>query len=111
MDHIHMPAWMQEQEGIDWDALTISCLPLYLVQRVPGKHWLFSMTEGSIIPQSWVDTINNSGVERVLVPCVHNQKAFVDSGVVPPVSVVPGGTDPKEFPELDPFRPYGKPYT
>jgi glycosyltransferase involved in cell wall biosynthesis len=93
-----MPEWMQQQEGIDWSALTISFVPPYYLKKVPGRHWLFSMTEGSRIPDDWVWTINNSGVERVLVPCKQNADAFVSSGVTAPVSVIPGGTDPDEFP-------------
>lgn len=116
MDHRSMPRWMQEAEGIDWDTLTISFLPPYFLQSVPGRHWLFSMTEGSRIPEDWVKTINNSNVERVVVPCVHNQIAFQASGVVVPVSVVNGGTDPGEFSFQNRYRKVDKisgvnPYT
>jgi glycosyltransferase involved in cell wall biosynthesis len=108
MDHINMPHWMQVQEGIDWDTLTISSLPPYMLQPVPGRHWLLSMVEGSVLPPEWVDRINSSGVERVLVPCQHNADAFRSSGVLAPISILPGGTDPKEFPLLlgQEKRPY-----
>lgn len=116
MDSLGMPEWMQKQEGIDWDELTISCLPPYLLKSVPGRHWLFSMVEGSSLPVEWVKTINKSNVERVLVPCQHNADAFTNSGVLAPVSVIPGGTDPDEFPLRQPNRHeiapgYERPYT
>lgn len=98
MEHLEMPYWLQKQEGINWDGLTISMLPPYYLQPVPGRHWLFSMTEGSKIPDSWVKQINESGVERVLVPCEHNKLAFETSGVTAPINVVHGGTDALEFP-------------
>lgn len=100
LEHHHMPAWMQRQEGLDFDNLTISCMPPDLLQTVVGHHWLFTMTEGSRIPDIWVDKINGSGLERVLVPCQHNKLAFESSGVTVPISVIPGGTDPDEFPIL-----------
>lgn len=111
MDSLHMPSWLQEQEHIDWDGLTISCMPPYFVKSVPGQHWLFSMTEGSELPKDWVETVNESNVERVIVPCPHNAKVFRNSGIRQPVSVVPGGTDPDEFPVVHHARPEGKPYT
>lgn len=117
---LNAPQWMQERWGIDWSNLTISCLPPYFVQKCPGRHWLLTMTEGSECPDGWADTINKSGVERVIVPCQHNAEAFARGGVTVPISVVPGGTDPDEFPLRNgaeigpkPFRPASspKPYT
>lgn len=92
------PRWMQERWGIDWSNLTISCIPPYFLQKCPGRHWLLTMTEGSELPDGWADTINKSGVERVIVPCQHNAEAFARGGVTVPITVVPGGTDPDEFP-------------
>jgi glycosyltransferase involved in cell wall biosynthesis len=97
IEHVLMPVWMQKQEGIDWKGLTVSFLPPYYIEAVPGRHWLYSMTEGSRIPDDWVKMIAKSGVERVLVPSQHSKIAFEESGVTVPVSVVPGGTDPDEF--------------
>lgn len=102
------PLWIQEEKGIDWSSLSITCTPPYALKRLPGRHWFISMTEGSRIPDDWVESINNSGVERVFVPCKHNVKAFIDSGVKAPVHVLHGGTDPDEFPIIRerPERPY-----
>lgn len=95
---------------VNWNApLNISCMAPYMLKRLQGRHWLFSMTEGSRIPPSWVDRIAEVGVERVIVPCQHNAIAFRESGVTVPISVVPGGTDPAEFPLLpakESYRPY-----
>lgn len=111
MDHVTMPYWLQKQEGIDWSGLTISFLPPDKLQQVPGRQWLFSMTEGSRIPEEWVQRINRCDVERVIVPCQHNAKAFKESGVIAPVFVVPGGTDPNEFPWYKRNRDIDEPYT
>ena len=109
------PAWMQERWGIDWSIPTISCLPPYYLRKLPkhatGAHWLLTMTEGSECPDGWADIINASGVERVIVPCEHNAKAFRDGGVVAPITVVPGGTDPDDFPLRTRERTAGEPYT
>ncbi len=66
------------------------------------------MTEGSRIPDDWVRAIEESEVEHILVPCEHNVEAFRASGVTVPISVVPGGTDPAEFPLID-WGPEGAP--
>lgn len=95
--HLYMPEWMQRQEGLDWSALTISSLPPYLVRPVPGRHWVLTMIEGSLAPPDWVDSLNNSGAERILVPSQHNKEAYEQSGVTIPISILPGGTDPYEF--------------
>lgn len=108
------PEWMFSQMYLDWrNTLTISCCPPYMLKKIPGRQWLFSMTEGSRIPPGWVDNIRECNVERVVVPCQHNLCAFRDSGVRVPISVVPGGTDPEEFPLLEKrkfcledYRPY-----
>jgi glycosyltransferase involved in cell wall biosynthesis len=105
------PPWLLEQMAMDWERLTITCAPPYMLKPVPGRQWLFSMTEGSVLPDKWVDTINGSGVERVLVPCQHNAGAFRNSGVEAPIHVVPGGTDPEEFPLRSWEREEDKPYT
>lgn len=98
-EEINMPQWIQEMRGTRFDdRLTISCLPPYFLQKSPGRHWLLTMTEGSECPDGWADIINKSGVERVIVPCQHNAEAFARGGVTVPITVVPGGTDPDEFP-------------
>lgn len=98
--HTEMSDWLQNHLGISWEPLTISCLPAYYLCPVPGRHWLYTMTEGSEAPDGWVDIINKSGVERVIVPCEYNAEAFRRGGVTMPVYVVPGGTDPDEFPVI-----------
>lgn len=109
------PEWMKAQlkagrNSVNFNNLTISCVPPYFLERFPGQHWLLSMTEGSEMPDHWADSINKSGVQRVIVPCEHNAKAFREGGVKVPAHVVPGGTCPDEFPLLDGSRP-DRPYT
>jgi len=93
----------------------MSCLPPHYLRKLPkharAPHWLLTFTEGSECPDAWADIINESGVERVIVPCEHNRDAFARGGVVAPISVVPGGTDPFEFPLLQRERKEGAPYT
>lgn len=114
-ESIEAPRWMQERWGMAltgqaWDGLTISCLPPYFLRKAPGRHWLLTMTEGSELPRGWGDIINKSGVERVIVPCQHNAETFRSGGVEAPIHVIPGGTDPDDFPllqrERDPSHPY-----
>ncbi len=96
-DSLSMPQWMQEQEGVDWDNLTISSFNAQYLQPVPGQHWFYTMTEGSLVEPKYIKRIHNSGVERVLVPCEHNVEAFQRSGLELPISILPAGTDPDEF--------------
>lgn len=103
--------WIQARAGLDWERLTISCLPPYFLNRVPGRHWLLSMTEGDQAPRGWVDLINGSGVERMIVPCEHNADVFRRGGVTCPIHVIPGGTDPEEFPYAPKTWGQGEHYT
>lgn len=113
--HADMPDDLARLAGLDWSRLTITCAPPYLLNRIPGDapHWLYSMTEGTELPHGWADVIAESGVERVLVPCESNAETFraalAKVGCTLPVGVVPGGTDPDEFP-FTPRTP-GNPYT
>lgn len=100
--------WIQAKLGVTWDGLTISCLPPFHLNKIPGRHWLLSMTEGSRLPRGWCETIQRSGVERIIVPCEHNATVFRETGL--PVHVIPGGTDPDEFPIYTGPRP-DRPYT
>jgi hypothetical protein len=54
--------------------------------------------------------INKCAIDRVIVPCEHNAQVFRDGGVACPISVIPGGTDPDEFPLITGLRPE-RPYT
>lgn len=107
-DAVNAPDWMCAEAGLDWGNLTISCLPPPFLTKAPGRHWLITMTEGSALPPDWADAINESGVERVIVPCQHNAEAFAQGGVTAPIHVIAGGTDPDEFPLIvdRPERPY-----
>jgi glycosyltransferase involved in cell wall biosynthesis len=109
-DQIHAPAWLQAAWGIDWHAPAISIMPpFYLLSTPgPGAHWLYTMTEGSVLPEGWAETINESNVSRVIVPCQHNATVFRAGGVNAPVSVIHGGTEPDDFPLL-PSRHDGRP--
>lgn len=91
------PAWMQQARGVDWGNLTISCVPVYELQKVPGRHWLYTMTEGSELPGDWADIIAECNIERLIVPCRANAEAFRRGGVTIPIHVVHGGTNPNEF--------------
>jgi glycosyltransferase involved in cell wall biosynthesis len=111
LGHVDMPRWMQAQEGIDWNSLTISLLPPDLIQSVPGRHWMLTMTEVGKLPKGWAEKINSSNIERLIVPCRHNAEVFRESGVLCPIHVVPGGTSPKDFPLLEREVSRPSPYT
>lgn len=98
-DHVTMPDWMLKRAGVSWDDLTIACMPPYYLPdyEFPGRMWLLTMTEGGELPDGWAGFIHNAGVERVIVPCEHNRRVF-SAELDIPVYVVPGGTDPEQFP-------------
>lgn len=102
-EYANAPDWMKRQIGIEPGAFTISCLPVYFLQDAPsgGRHWLLSMTEGSELPDrpvSWAKIANSRDVERIIVPCEHNADVFRRGGITKPIHIIPGGTDPDEFP-------------
>lgn len=112
------PQWMHLQLGIDWTLPALSCLPPFYLRSTPGveyynppspmgAHWLLTMTEGDRLPAGWADLINDSNVVRVIVPCQHNADVFYAGGVLAPITVLGGGTDPDEFPLITewPARP------
>lgn len=109
-EHLKAPAWVQAKAGIDWSRMTVACLPPTYLYPMPGRTWLITMTEGSELPEKWAEWINASGVERVFVPCALNADTFRRGGVMAPVSVLPGGTDPLEFPVI-PARQRRERYT
>lgn len=92
-----MPDWMLAHVGVGWDRLTIACLPPYMLRRPLGRTWVYSMTEGSDLPDGWGERVNEMA-ERLIVPCAQNADAFRKGGVSVPIHVVPGGTSPEEFP-------------
>lgn len=107
------PQWLQDEWGLSWDCPTISCMPPYMLNRLPkgaGPHWLFTMTEGSKLPQDWLQAIEKTGIDHVLTPCEHNAEVFRVGGVKCPITVIPGGTDPQEFALITEPRPE-RPYT
>ena len=96
-----LPGWLNRMAAVDLGGLTVACTPPYGLKPVAGRLWLYSMTEGSDLPHGWLEHIEDCNVERVIVPCQHNADAFARCGVTVPIHVVPGGTDPAEFPLLD----------
>lgn len=98
-----MPGWMLRQTGLTFDQLTIQCAPGNAFRSLPGVSWGISMTEDDRIPEDWAPRINGT-VQRLIVPCEHNREAFARCGVTIPISVIPGGTDPAEFPLLPPMN-------
>lgn len=105
------PDWLRNEWGIDWTIPTISCLPPFYLRKVPGRHWLITMTEGSDLPLGWREIIESCNVDHLIVPCQHNAEAFARGGVACPISVIPGGTDPDEFPLRTDRRSTIEPYT
>lgn len=110
------PAWLLEERGMSWEYPTVTCGPPYHLLRLPkgaGPHWLLTMTEGGKLPKGWAETINKCKLDRIIVPCEHNAKVFREGGVDAPVTVIPGGTDPDEFPLWHgrDASPHARPYT
>ena len=96
----YAPISTQRTSGM-LDALTIQCAPVFYTSRGCSPMWLYSMTEGSELPDGWAEIIASIMPERVIVPCEYNAKAFRDGmqglGMEIPVSIINGGTDPAEF--------------
>lgn len=94
-----MPGWMQRMAGLEFSHITITCAPPHNLRGMAGRQWAFTMCEGTEIDKGWADHINEKA-ERLIVPCQHNAEAFRNGGVDVPIHVVPGGTEPGDFPVL-----------
>lgn len=104
---LEKPQWMLDQLGVDWNNLNFTCLDLAQITKVPGRHWFYTMCEGTRLLKSQVKKMKKANIERIVVPSQFCADAFMDSGVHCPVSIVHLGTDPAEFPlapQVD--RPY-----
>lgn len=99
--------WLQQAAGIDWSRLTITMTPGFHIESIPGRQWALSMYEATRIPDNWV-TAFNAHCERLIVPSDWCKEVFEDCGVKVPIHVVFGGTEPSDFPVIQPqhHRPY-----
>lgn len=69
-------------------------------ERVAERYVGYTMFEVSRISPIWVKLINEN-TERIVVPCKHQQEAFIESGVKRDVAVSPLGIIPEWFPYLE----------
>lgn len=102
-----MPADVLKLTGVDMAARSIFLLPPVAIKDAPPPNaWIYTMHEDSKLPDGWAKTINQ--FERCIVPCEHNAEVFRQCGVMIPIDIVYGGTEPGEFPLLDsrPAHPY-----
>ena len=106
------PAEIQRDWGLDWSRLTVAILPAYYGLRLPGRQWMWTMTEGSELPDGWANKIMRCLPERMITPCEWNaealRRATHDIGYDLPVHVIPGGTDPVEFDDVRHWRSEGQ---
>src|SRR5690606_4028699 len=56
--------------------------------RSPFRKWGLSMWESSSLPEFWTERINQN-VERLIVPCKHNEELFIREGVKVPIHILP----------------------
>ncbi len=96
-----MPQWLHRlQRSPGPPDLVITCLPPFMLPRVNGRHWALTMTEGTEMPKDWPPYFKYANLERIIVPTQYSADVFSGWGV--PVHIVPGGTEPSEFPVLVP---------
>ena len=87
-------------------AITLVCAQFPLFETLPTPQWVFTMWETTMPPGGWAQPIGEF-VERVLVPAPFLADVFREAGVTAPISVLPLGIDPGQFPyiERNPERP------
>lgn len=64
-----------------------------------GAMIVSSMYEATVLPDGWADNLNKNAV-ALIVPCEWNKDIFQRGGVVIPIHVIYGGTDPEENPVI-----------
>jgi glycosyltransferase involved in cell wall biosynthesis len=101
--------WIQQAAGIDFSRTTITMTPGHNIFGIPGRQWAFSMFESTRIPKGWVENFNNR-CERLIVPCTWCEEGFRESGVKIPIHIVPGGTEPADYPIIEGIQRH-RPYT
>lgn len=58
-----------------------------------------TMCESDHVAPEWAEKLN--GLNHILVPNEFNKKAFLNSGVTAPITIIPHGTDTEKFPYYD----------
>ena len=85
----------------DIDSYYVKFFPAWeFTRRVAERHIGYTMLEASLIPQSWVNNCNTF-CERVVVPCMHQKEAFINSGVTRDIAVIPLGIKSEEYPIME----------
>lgn len=109
--HNNAPSWMKSELGIDFNNLTISCVPPIESIPIRGRHWLITMLESNQIDHESLMSLDRLNPEQILVPCNENKITFERAGITTPITVWRGGTDPEEFPEILFYERGDRPYT
>lgn len=74
----------------------ISLTPPHLFRKVPGAFNIgYTTHETTRLPPSWVEPLNS--MDEIWVVSAFNERAFRQSGVKPPIFVMPHGLNPREF--------------
>lgn len=87
----------------------LSCLPPSSLCKTRHLRYMYTMTEGSEIPNSWAEQINNCNIHKVFVPSEYCKQAFASKGIES--TVIPGGTESKDFPIIKQSDVPNRPYT
>jgi glycosyltransferase involved in cell wall biosynthesis len=111
IDILKWPTWLQLMGGFNPAKLTVQLMPSYETRPTGGRIWNYTMWESTALEPRWFPPIRKN-VTRLIVP--HEFLVEVFPGRLTndcPVHVVPGGTNPDEFP-VTAFSPFetGRPY-
>lgn len=71
--------------------------PGFNFKRLAERQVGYTMLEATRIPDNWVKAINES-CERVIVPCVAQKEAFINSGVKKDIAIIPLPLDMEMYP-------------
>ncbi len=95
-----------------WEGITLTISPPFDFLPLPARHhWVFTMTEGTVLPSNWPGLIQAANIERIITPSDYCTKTFGTLGI--PTHTIKGGIDPYEFNTRlrKPWTPYHRPYT
>jgi len=100
------------QDNDLWPGFSLTVSPPFDFKKLPKTHWVYTMTEGSEVPDGWTEMVHETEISHIITPSVWCTKTFGDATGID-ATTIKGGIDPREFNTRlrRPWPNYERPYT